>query len=277
MANTECAEVFRNFQMHSSLLTPAIIDTDSNYSDYMGTLEYGIFDVMTKENAHIYTKLFPNLQKYIKDTCSINDGLILQQIFYGAPGTGKSHEIKKRTKGDDTVIRTTFHPDSDYSTFMGCYKPTMSDPKPIYGFDATGKTVKVEDPKGNIIGEQKIEYKFVKQAFTKAYIRAWKKMCDTSLWIKKAVAIPPTGIAATPYTKTGKIGNIKVFDRDKDSVTLLSSEEKAALLEVDNFNFPFDGINNFGELHDKIKVVVTDEPTPEQYKRYQKRYNKYIN
>lgn len=40
----------------------------------------------------------------------------LQQIFYGAPGTGKSHKIKKLTK-DESVIRTTFHPDSDYSTF----------------------------------------------------------------------------------------------------------------------------------------------------------------
>ena len=49
----------------------------------------------------------------------------LQQIFYGAPGTGKSHEIKEQTQGKQ-VIRTTFHPDSDYSTFVGCYKPTTS-------------------------------------------------------------------------------------------------------------------------------------------------------
>ena len=47
----------------------------------------------------------------------------LQQIFYGAPGTGKSHAINELTTGKD-VIRTTFHPDSDYSTFVGAYKPT---------------------------------------------------------------------------------------------------------------------------------------------------------
>ena len=52
--------------------------------------------------------------------------LPLQQIFYGAPGTGKSHAVKERTEGE-TVIRTTFHPDSDYSTFVGAYKPTMTD------------------------------------------------------------------------------------------------------------------------------------------------------
>ena len=193
----------------------------------------------------------------------------LQQIFYGAPGTGKSREIKEQTKDDDTVIRTTFHPDSDYSTFVGCYKPTMSDkPKPIYGFDANGNTVEAKDSTGAIVEERKIEYKFVQQAFTKAYIQAWKKMCDTSLWAKKAVAIPPTGKAATPYNRTSNIGNVKVFDRPEDDVTLLASEEKTALLEVDNFDFPFDGIKNFGELHDKIKVIVTDLPTDEQNKRY---------
>ena len=47
-----------------------------------------------------------------------------QLITYGAPGSGKSWSVKKWTKGEDT-IRTTFHPDSDYSTFVGSYKPSM--------------------------------------------------------------------------------------------------------------------------------------------------------
>ncbi|MBR6068137.1 MAG: DUF4268 domain-containing protein [Bacteroidales bacterium] len=53
-------------------------------------------------------------------------GLPLQQIFYGAPGTGKSHTINEITElqAKENVFRTTFHPDSDYSTFVGCYKPT---------------------------------------------------------------------------------------------------------------------------------------------------------
>ncbi len=55
-----------------------------------------------------------------------NTNLPLQQIYYGAPGTGKSHEIKRLTAGK-AVIRTTFHPDTDYSTFVGAYKPTMED------------------------------------------------------------------------------------------------------------------------------------------------------
>lgn len=41
----------------------------------------------------------------------------LQQIYYGAPGTGKSKTIKDLTFGE-SVIRTTFHPDSDYASLL---------------------------------------------------------------------------------------------------------------------------------------------------------------
>jgi len=86
---------------------------------------------------------------------------ILQQIFYGAPGTGKSHKVNETTEQQpkENVFRTTFHPDSDYSTFVGCYKPTM---KP------TGVILASKE------NEEVITYKFVAQTFTKAYIRAWQ-------------------------------------------------------------------------------------------------------
>ena len=53
-----------------------------------------------------------------------------QIIYYGAPGTGKSHKIKALLEGvsKENKFRTTFHPDSDYSTFVGTYKPTMEKP-----------------------------------------------------------------------------------------------------------------------------------------------------
>lgn len=57
---------------------------------------------------------------------NLYDNNYLQQIFYGAPGTGKSHTINNITEAQPkgNVFRTTFHPDSDYSTFVGAYKPT---------------------------------------------------------------------------------------------------------------------------------------------------------
>jgi ATPase associated with various cellular activities AAA_5 len=55
-----------------------------------------------------------------------------QIIYYGAPGTGKSYKIKEYLKSQqvpkENIFRTTFHPDSDYSTFVGVYKPTMEKP-----------------------------------------------------------------------------------------------------------------------------------------------------
>lgn len=73
-----------------------------------------------------------------------------QIIYYGAPGTGKSHTIKKEEdEGKITCIRTTFHPDSDYATFVGCYKPHK------------------------IKNSQCLTYEFVEQAFLEAYKQAW--------------------------------------------------------------------------------------------------------
>ena len=95
----------------------------------------------------------------------------LQQIFYGAPGTGKSYEINRITKTKE-VIRTTFHPDSDYSTFVGAYKPTSIE-VPVR--DVTGKVI-VEN--GRQVTENRIVYDFVEQAFLQAYTKAWKAYAE---------------------------------------------------------------------------------------------------
>lgn len=54
------------------------------------------------------------------------------RILFGAPGTGKSFELKKDSKEimDGTTgyyERITFHPDYSYSQFVGTYKPVMGD------------------------------------------------------------------------------------------------------------------------------------------------------
>ena len=97
----------------------------------------------------------------------------LQQIFYGAPGTGKSNIIKCDVdqKGLPRV-RTTFHPDSDYSTFVGAYKPTSVEVPVMTIIDR--KAVPAENPDGTPRMEKKIVYEFVPQAFLKAYTGAWK-------------------------------------------------------------------------------------------------------
>lgn len=98
----------------------------------------------------------------------------LQQIFYGAPGTGKSHAINELTAGKD-VIRTTFHPDTDYSTFVGAYKPTT---KSVPVTTVIGTNAVPVMYNGKEMMEDKIVYEYVNQAFLQAYVAAWRKYCD---------------------------------------------------------------------------------------------------
>lgn len=98
----------------------------------------------------------------------------LQQIFYGAPGTGKSHAINELTAGKD-VIRTTFHPDTDYSTFVGAYKPTTKSIPVTTVIGTNAVPVKLN---GKEMMEDKIVYEYVSQAFLQAYVAAWRKYCD---------------------------------------------------------------------------------------------------
>ena len=99
----------------------------------------------------------------------------LQLITYGAPGTGKSWKTDKwiRENGIES-FRTTFHPDSDYSTFVGAYKPTMKPEQRINCIDDKAKAVK--DASGNPSMHDVISYEFRPQAFILAYVAAWKKM-----------------------------------------------------------------------------------------------------
>lgn len=97
----------------------------------------------------------------------------LQQIFYGAPGTGKSFSIDDLTD-DYNSVRTTFHPDSDYASFVGAYKPTMEN-VPINSI--YGESVQFAIGKNGHPGtEKKIVYKYVPQAFLKAYVAAWSNL-----------------------------------------------------------------------------------------------------
>ena len=100
----------------------------------------------------------------------------LQLIYYGAPGTGKSRKIKDLTDSE-SVIRTTFHPDSDYSTFVGAYKPTMIEEDAKIVPVVINNGISLNQNNGTY-KEKRISYKFVMQAFLKAYLGAWKKYAD---------------------------------------------------------------------------------------------------
>lgn len=126
----------------------------------------GIFDI---EITNVNTPYNDGKEDGLEDKeVMAKPSLSLQQIFYGAPGTGKSHTIKEETKESD-VIRTTFHPDTDYSTFVGAYKPTTA-LLPIC--DELGQPMKIG---ATTLHKEQIVYEFVAQSFLQAYVNAWKK------------------------------------------------------------------------------------------------------
>jgi len=144
----------------------------------------------------IFTYLPPSIRSQTKTNLSIPTGQTstIQKIYYGCPGTGKSYRVKENTeglKGEKTVyfgedgkkisdinsiedmskitsniFRTTFHPDYDYSSFVGSYKPVM---KPVL------------DDEEKETGKEELVYEFVPQVFINAYVRAYKSLKDETL------------------------------------------------------------------------------------------------
>ena len=171
--------------------------TDYSWWNGAKTIDRGDFYVSPILNC---AKLVNASQSYIADLCAfladkkdLVDAIIhsaeevstkksdnqnlraLQQIYFGAPGTGKSHEIKSQIQKHKS-FRITFHPDTDYSSFVGAYKPTSVEVPMLTTLGE--KAIPVKDMEGNPLTENKIIYTYVKQAFLNAYIEAWKEQAN---------------------------------------------------------------------------------------------------
>ena len=149
----------------------------------------------------------------------------IQQIFYGAPGTGKSKTIKDKTEKaekDGRVFRTTFHPDSDYSTFVGCYKPKMK----LSTITKDGVTTT----------EEKIVYKFEPQVFTNAYVNAWNTEEDVYLIIEEINRGNCAQIFGDLFQLLDRHNGISEYPVDADSS--LADYLLTALADSKRDNFP---------------------------------------
>lgn len=97
-----------------------------------------------------------NYLRFLVDYKSNNEQILISgynKIYFGAPGTGKSYSVAQQLKGitESQVERVIFHPDYDYSSFVGGYKPV---------------TEKDEEDK------EVVKYKFVPQVFTNIFEKA---------------------------------------------------------------------------------------------------------
>lgn len=141
--------------------------TDLSGKTDIDKFEYGYNGTLTK-----LSELNKTLSQKRKQSASPAKDKIanlpLQQIFFGAPGTGKSFVINA-VCAEYENYRTTFHPDTDYASFVGSYKPItiMTNVRDMTGHPVT------ED--GKKIKESRIVYRYVMQAFLKAYVAAWRE------------------------------------------------------------------------------------------------------
>ena len=138
----------RNDALVSSILSIANLVNSSQ--SYVATL-WEFFG----QNPNYAVMLDDVASALIKDKApslsSVLYGMGNQKIYFGSPGSGKSHRVAEIVEGHKQfTFRTTFHPDYDYASFVGAYKP-----------------VKDED-KGELT------YSFIPQSFTNAYVTAWQ-------------------------------------------------------------------------------------------------------
>lgn len=89
---------------------------------YFDTLSKEPVKYLDEDTSSIIHSVSPKL---IKVGCNY--------IYYGAPGTGKSHQLHELTKGDRKVV-TVFHPDTQNSDFIGSLKPTNVNGAITYAF-----------------------------------------------------------------------------------------------------------------------------------------------
>jgi 5-methylcytosine-specific restriction endonuclease McrBC GTP-binding regulatory subunit McrB len=204
------------------------------------------------------------LQKNSHKVVNRNNIKCKQKIYFGSPGTGKSTAMQQFAKGNGLeVIRTTFHPDTDYHSFVGGYKPVMKD--------------------------DKITYQFVPQAFTKAYVQACLNPDKNYLLaieeinrgncaqifgdLFQCLDRNPDGYSCYPIDANADLANYLVLQGLENSEQLILPPNLliyATMNTSDQSLFPMDSAFKrrwdwqyvpieFNEESDKIKIVFDDE------------------
>jgi MoxR-like ATPase len=90
----------------------------------------------------------------------------INEIVYGAPGTGKSRYLADKYGQPPLTTRVVFHSEYSYYDFIGVYKPV-----PVY--KVTNDSFKSIDGEDVKIGEPYIDYRFIPGPFIKVLVESW--------------------------------------------------------------------------------------------------------
>ncbi|GGD78978.1 hypothetical protein GCM10011514_48760 [Emticicia aquatilis] len=132
-----------------------------NFNNYLDNISNSTLEIVKEED------IFRLIRKTTQIYSNPSSKRLPPQntIYYGAPGTGKSYKVNEILKNLDTKFyeRITFHPEYDHALFVGGYKPITV-------------PVKYKDDNQEVYTEDEVKYRFVPQAFTNIYVRAWKDL-----------------------------------------------------------------------------------------------------
>lgn len=205
LSDQECADLFLPYRSDENdvLIT---YSKSADPKEYLPYLDSGQ-SVDTKEAPEI------SYPTYVSEPHNL--------IFFGAPGTGKSYQLKKLAKQNfpkGNIRRVTFHPDYTYAQFVGCFKP-FSRPK----LDPEAPASAIKD------AEMSIEYRYVPGPFINTYVDAIKHPDSNHLLIIEEIN------RANPSATFGDI--FQLLDRTDDG----ASEYAVSVSE---------------DLHDHLKVQI---------------------
>ena len=116
--------------IHVSNGLPVSEYKEKNMKLTMDNLDFSINYIKSESDRYI-EPIVPELNQGSIDSMVKSDSEVYQAevgcniIYYGAPGTGKSFLIDKVALAYPS-IKTVFHPDTQYSDFVGALKPVMS-------------------------------------------------------------------------------------------------------------------------------------------------------
>lgn len=106
-----------------------------------------LFEISNEEDFNAIIEALKGCEAYQNDSITKGSGCHWETGLKSYGEFLKDQNLNTDPR-KDAVFRTTFHPDTDYASFVGCYKPSMNDGV--------------------------IEYSFTPQVFTNAYIAAWE-------------------------------------------------------------------------------------------------------
>lgn len=175
---------------------------------------------LTKQAFELLEVLNINLEKSVKgNVATIKSKTVSSidhphnRILFGAPGTGKSHTLKKNSEEcfhEGNVERVTFNPNYSYSQFVGTYKP-----KPV------------------TVGGTDITYEYVPGPFLRQLVEAMKSMNDS----KNNGTVPENYLLIIEEINRANVASVfgdvfQLLDRDggESEYSITTSEDMRAHL-----------------------------------------------